>query len=605
VGWVLQATVLPERRAKMKTRLALAVILAFTFTLGLLLFARSTSQAGTNAVRCVNTTGSGGCFTSIQAAINAANPGDILQVDSGTYHEHITVTKNLEIYGKGWVSTTIDGGYSQARATVDIPSNIDASTIISGFKITGGGDGHADDVDQEGGGIYIYIGSPRIINTWVYSCTASNGGGVWVGGGSPYFQNVPVWNNRAAQKGGGFYIVGYADIDMEGDLNFLSTNGTIYDNYAEDEGGGIYIGSMVTATIHKMQIISNTANHNGGGGITISYDSDHVSLVDNWIGEHPLSVIFPDLFPWKGNQALISGGGGLSAYESSNLEIRNNWIVKNTTPFEGGGIKFYRSQGVIKNNQILGNSATAPYGNGGGIYIWGDTSDVSINNNWIEGNFGYAPAGGIEVQDGEVEIDANAIISNSIDSGIGVGIHIFSATNAIVTNNIVAGNYISSAYGKGSGIAIAGCPAEIINNTIAQNHHGGLYFVDAEGIEIIINNIIASNSGTGIEREIYSAESSYLEDYNNVFNNPYVNLGMGGGHDYSVDPQFVGSGDYAAYHHIMNSSPVSVTGSVSYAPPFDYDGQPRFLGGSVSMGADEIVPVQYDLFLPLVLKNYP
>ena len=36
-----------------------------------------------------------GDFLSIQAAINAANPGDIIEVYSGNYPEHITINKQI------------------------------------------------------------------------------------------------------------------------------------------------------------------------------------------------------------------------------------------------------------------------------------------------------------------------------------------------------------------------------------------------------------------------------------------------------------------------------------------------------------------------------
>ena len=78
---------------------------------------------------CVNHGGTGGCFSRIQDAINAASPGTVIDVASGTYTEHITMRDGISIYGQGSSATTIHGGYSGPTPTVYM-SSLWAGTVF-------------------------------------------------------------------------------------------------------------------------------------------------------------------------------------------------------------------------------------------------------------------------------------------------------------------------------------------------------------------------------------------------------------------------------------------------------------------------------------------
>jgi hypothetical protein len=568
---------------KLATSLFLALMLA-----GLWLFAvQKSATAVSNGTLCVNKTGIGGCYTSIQTAIDDANPNDRIDVDSGTYSEHITITKDLELVGKGWENTIIDGGYSSAQSVLYVEWGISATTIISGFQITGGGSGISATSTQDGGGIHISHASPKIINTWVYSCTANNGGGVSVDSGSPYFENVPAWFNQAYERGGGFYLGNSAEVTMIGDP-FAGTNGTVWWNKAGEDGGGICTNLGASANILGLRIYWNSADpyhsisSGSGGGVAIENASDPVWLTLNDI---------------SGNSA--KRGAGIYTLYADQLELNANLISNNTSNKDGGGAFLILSQGNFNINIVAGNHATS--GAGGGLNIASAGTTINVTSNRIESN-DAAAGGGINVEASAIaQINSNTIISNS--AGIGGGIYLWDTGALSVTNNIIAFNDANFA-----GIFILDTGPVIVNNTIVENIGEGVGFTNATGMNLY-NNIIAWNSNDGIEWNEYPQPSTidYQMDYNDVYNNfglNYKNIPSSaiGAHDVSVDPVFIATGDAFNYYHLQNSSPVRNAGYAPIAPLRDIDGEVRLLNGLVSMGADEI---EFPVYLPIILRNFP
>jgi parallel beta-helix repeat protein len=83
-------------------------------------------QAG----KCVHNLNTGSSFPTIQEAIDAANAGDTILADSGTYYENVVVNKSLSLIGENEYTTIIDG--NQTGNVVVVTAN---AVNITGFTI--------------------------------------------------------------------------------------------------------------------------------------------------------------------------------------------------------------------------------------------------------------------------------------------------------------------------------------------------------------------------------------------------------------------------------------------------------------------------------------
>jgi len=233
--------------------------------------------------------------------------------------------------------------------------------------------------------------------------------------------------------------------------------------------------------------------------------------------------------------------------------------------------------------------------NGGGVNCVG--SSPRIGKNTITKNSVGSRGGGIYCTDGSPVIVDNVISKNTSERG-GGGICCENCS-PLIKNNIVSGNH-TGPLGNGGGIYCSLSIATISNNIIIDNtssDFGGGIFNSLSSPSIITNNTIVGNfssfGGGGIR-----SESSTI--VNTIFrsNTPnqisgsatvaYCNVqgGWPGTGNIDADPLFAGAGhdDY----HLTWDSPCRHAGeNSSVIEADDFEGDPRIVGGSVDMGADE------------------
>jgi hypothetical protein len=267
-------------------------------------------------------------YSTIQAAINAAERGDTVLVGQGTYYENInfrgkgiTVASSYLVTNdpEDILATIIDGSMPSSPDTgscVLLVSGEDSTAVLEGFTLTHGT-----------GLTYKYIGTDCNCN-FSYSATWREGGAVAMAQSAAIIKHNFIIDNTTfggtSNAGGG------------GGIASMYGNPNIINNVLVNNTGGY--GCGITINISSGLIKNNIVYHNHGGGD------------DN--------------------------GGGVMFWHAENATIENNTIIGNYTINGGGGIASSSSTDImIRNNIVWGNRQQS--GNQiNGTYTYCDVEDM-------------------------------------------------------------------------------------------------------------------------------------------------------------------------------------------------------------------------------------
>ena len=236
-------------------------------------------------------------YAQIQAAIDAANEGDTVLVQPGTYIEALDfLGKGITVTGTapeapGVVAQTVvraPSSETQPLSVVTFQSGEGQASVLAGLKLTNG-DGKIVGGEWRwstvGGGIYCRDSDPTLTHCLIVGNRALGddhcweacgaGAGLFCEASSPSVINCTITMNSAAHKGGG--------LSCHDSSSPTLTSCTITNNFASSGGGGLFCSTSSSPTFSSCILWGNTPQEinpvHGDVAITFS------DIQGGWTGE--------------------------------------------------------------------------------------------------------------------------------------------------------------------------------------------------------------------------------------------------------------------------------------------------------------------------------
>ncbi|HWD00345.1 MAG TPA: right-handed parallel beta-helix repeat-containing protein [Candidatus Sulfopaludibacter sp.] len=345
------------------------------------LFLISIATAASAATWCVNPTGTGGCKTTIGAAVTSAAAGDTVSVAPGTYKESVTIGKTLTLVGSDAATTIIEAKGLPVGIIVDGINNAKLGGVfISGFTVQ----------NAKYEGILVLNASAVTVSS---NIVQGNNAALDFSGGAPACPGIAAYETgEGFDCGEGIHLMGTDHANVVG-------------NTVQNNAGGILVSDDTAVTHHNLISGNIVANNIFDCGITIaSHVPADLTKSTTALGIYSTMVV--------GNQSTGNGikgaGAGVGIFASAPGTAAYNNIVTGNT-LTGNGIPGVAIHGHtpgqnLNGNQIIGNTIS---GNGA------DTADAFTPGTAGVNVFSVSPVTGTVISQNIISGQALDVVVNA------------------------------------------------------------------------------------------------------------------------------------------------------------------------------------------------
>ncbi len=486
-------------------------------------------------------------YCTIQAALDASQSGDTIQVRPGTYAETIDyLGKDVAVRSTAGAAVTIlDPGVPAPGSTVTFDGGEGPGALLEGFTVSGGS-GTAVTLlfpALAGGGIFCRDSSPTLRDNVVTDNVAEYGTGVFVDGGAPLLQGNTI-TDESGTEGAGLYARQAHGLTLCGNLLSL--------NHATSQGGAASIVDSLGVSLSGNTFDDNLASSSGGV----------------WLGETH-AVLCDNVFVRNRND---EGEGGAVGTAGGTVTVAGNLFEQNAALFEGGGLVVWSGDVTVIDNEFRDNHAGQV---GGAVAVF--SGDAVIRDNLFVANRAGLAGSALELRSSGT-VSARL---NRMDGQLGgAAIRVAGGAPEIVDTLVVHGENVA--------VEVQGGTPTVKRCTFTDNTFGGL--ATFGGTLTVVSTISHGNKASP-GNEIFVLGGTVDVTYSDI-EGGYPGVGNTNAPPFFTD---AANGDYRL---LIRSSLVDAGDPADTVCGLDLDGYSRRVDGSlggvaeVDMGAFESAHVE-------------